>query len=104
VSNTLEQQVIGWGGVLIDLISAWVIGYHALWALLALARRGGTDKARLIIADGVLAGLGFSVAGTLLKTIALQTWEQLGFFTLIFALRTALKKVFAWERRLIASR
>jgi len=102
--NEFEQQIIGTGGILIELVSAVVIAYHSCWALIVLIRGEGTDRARLIIADGVLAGLGFSVAGTLLKTIALQSWPQMGIFALVFSFRTILKQVFSRERNLIQSR
>ena len=100
----IEEQWVALGGTLIELAAAFVISFHAAWALLALLRGQGTDRARLIIANGVLAGLAFSVAGTLLKTIALQTWPQLGTFLFVYALRTMLKRVFAWERRLVELR
>jgi len=28
----------------------------------------------------------------------IHTWQELAFFTIIFALRTLIKQVFAWER------
>ncbi len=99
MTNGLERQWIAFGGTLIELVAAIAISFHALWAVLALVRREGIDRARLLIADGVFAGLGFSVTGTLLTTIALQSWRQMGFFVFVFALRTMLKRVFAWERK-----
>ncbi len=102
--SSFEQRWVSLGGTLIDLAAAVVISFHALWALAALIRGEGTDRARLLVADGVLAGLAFSVAGTLLKTIALQSWPQLGTFVFVYALRTMLKRVFAWERSLIEPR
>ncbi|HEY4036334.1 MAG TPA: DUF1622 domain-containing protein [Ktedonobacteraceae bacterium] len=47
---------------------------------------------------GVVTGLSFKLAGTLLKTIQLHTWQQILMFVAIFTLRTVLKRVFTWER------
>ena len=99
-----EQQMVLMGGSMIELLAAIVIVYHVLWAIAAIVRRQGSDVARIRIAQGVLAALGFSVAGTLLKTIALQTWPQIRLFTFIFVLRTLLKRVFLWEENSIKAR
>ena len=104
MKNGIDGRWIAVGGTLIGLAVAIVIGFHVLWALAVLVRRQGTDRARMIVADGVLAALSFSVAGTLLGMIALQTWTQLGTFVFVYAFRTMLKRVFAWERTIIASR
>ena len=92
------------GGSIIELLAAIVIVYHVLWAIAGIVRRQGSDVARIRIAQGVLSALGFSVAGTLLKTIALQTWPQIRLFTFIFVLRTLLKRVFLWEENSIKAR
>ncbi|HEX8994668.1 MAG TPA: DUF1622 domain-containing protein [Ktedonobacterales bacterium] len=52
-----------------------------------------------MIATGAIAGLNLKVAATLLKTLGLHTWSQLGVFAVIFALRILLKQVFAAEGR-----
>lgn len=97
----------GWivaAGTAVDLLAAVVIVYHVLWALLGIVQLGGSDLARIRIAQGVLTALGFSVAGSLLKIIGLQTWPQIRMFAFVFALRTMLKRVFAWEQARIATR
>lgn len=97
----------GWivaGGTIVDLLAAIVIVYHVLWALLGIVQLGGSDLARIRIAQGVLTALGFSVAGSLLKIIGLQTWSQIRMFAFVFVLRTMLKRVFAWEQARIAAR
>ena len=88
----------------IELLAAVVIVVHVVRALVALVRRRGLDTARLIVANGVLAALGFSLAATLLKVIGLQQWVQIRTFATVFVLRTVLKSVFATERRLIQQR
>ena len=98
------QALIVAAGSLVDFMAAVVIVYHVLWSIFAISQRKGSDVARLRIAQGVLSALGFSVAGTLLKIIALQTWPQIRLFAFVFVLRTMLKKVFAWEESRIRSR
>ncbi len=98
-----EQAWIAAGGSIIEAMAAVVIAYHVLWALSAALKRD-SDAARLYIARGVLTALGFSLAGTLLKTIALQTWPQIRIFAFVFVLRTSLKRVFLWEEQAIRRR
>ncbi len=91
-------------GSLIELLAAFVVVYHAGLALISLMRDHAGDQARLLIAQGVLAALGFSLAGTLLKTIGLESWTQIRSFAFVWLLRTLLKKVFQREQLPIASR
>jgi uncharacterized membrane protein len=104
MSIGLESKWIAVGGVAIELLAALVVAFHVCRALLAILRRYDADRPRLIIADGVLAALGFSVAGTLLKALALQSWQQIGMFAFVLALRTLLKQVFKREREQMARR
>ncbi len=92
------------GGTVIELMAALVIAWHVLRALAVIVTARSSDRARLIIADGVLAALSFSVAGTLLKTIALQSWPDIRLFAFVLLLRTLLKRVFQWEQRSITQR
>ena len=96
--QSIPSLIVG-AGTVVDLLSAVVIVYHVLWALLAIVQRKGSDAARIRIAQGVLAALGFSVAGSLLKIIGLQTWSQIRLFAFVFLLRTMLKRVFGMGRR-----
>jgi len=92
-------QLIELGG------SLAIVGYvaSALYYLLR-HREAGIERARLAVANGALAGLNFKLAATLLKTIELQTWTQLGFFAFIFLLRFILKRAFTYERRELRAR
>ncbi len=100
----LESHWVSITGSLVNLIAAITIGYHAAYALLEIVRHYQTDRARLILADGVLAALAFSVVGTLLKAIALQSWSDIGMFAFVLVLRTLLKQVFLHERNQAAAR
>lgn len=98
----LEALNFGSAALLIEVVgSAWLLGYvlAALLALLRGPRSGRLERARLLIADGVVAALSFKVAATLLKTLGLQTWNQIGLFVVTLALRTLLKRFFSWEKR-----
>ncbi len=88
-----------WAGI-IELGGSLIIVAYVLAALLTLlrARTAGIVPARLLVAQGVLTGLSFKVAGTLLKTLLLVTWQQILLFAAIFALRTFLKRLFVWEQ------
>ena len=101
---SLESRWIAVGGTVIELLAALVIAFHACWALYAIMHRYDADRPRLIIAEGVLTALGFSVAGTLLKALALQSWRDIGMFAFTLAFRTALKQIFKREREQIARR
>jgi uncharacterized membrane protein len=84
--------------VLIEFAGALLIVGYIVASLYTLVRTGSIVRARLIAADGVITGLSFKLAGTLLKTILIHTWSQILLFIVIFALRTVLKRFFTWER------
>ena len=84
---------------IIELLGGLIIAGYVVAALGALLRYrpSGIERARHLIATGAIAGLNLKVAATLLKTLELHTWSQLGIFAAIFALRVLLKQVFAAE-------
>ncbi len=92
------------GALVIQLLAALVIAAHLAAALLTLGRPGCIPLARLRAADGVIVGLGLLTAATLLKTIELRTWAQIGLFAVVLSLRIGLKRFFAWERSRILAR
>lgn len=79
--------------VALDLLGSLLVFAGAVRALAAL-RRGPAVAAR-VLAAGVLAGLAVKTAGTLVKTIELRTWQQIGTFAAIWALRFAIKWAFS---------
>lgn len=83
---------------LIEFVGALFIISYLLAALLTLLSTKDVQLARLQAATGVVTGLSFKLAGTLLTTIQLHTWQQILMFTAIFTLRTVLKRVFTWEQ------
>jgi uncharacterized membrane protein len=90
--------------VLIDFVGGLVIAGYAAAAVAALVRGRPVRHVRLLLAEGVIAGLSLKVAGTLLKTIDLHTWDQILRFSAVLALRTVLKQLFTWEQRHLAGR
>lgn len=88
-----------------EAIGSLVIVAYVVRATVELLRGRGIDNSRLIVAEGVLLGLSFKVATSLLKTAVLHSWTQIGLFAFVLALRTILKRLFAWEReKIIANR
>jgi uncharacterized membrane protein len=83
--------------VLIQFGAALLISGYAAAAIGALVRTREIDRARLIMADGVIAGLSLLVVGALLRMITLESWEDIGLFAAIFGMRTLLKRLFVWE-------
>lgn len=81
--------------------SVLLLGY-VLLAVLVLARRRDLERCRVLLADGVVASLGFKTAASLLKTLELNGWHQIGTFVAVLALRTVLKRVFIAEKTSLA--
>jgi len=91
------------GAGVIQVIGALVIAGYVAGAIISLVPRRDIARARLRVAQGVIAGLSVMVAATVLKTIALHTWRQILMLGVILTLRVLLKKLFDWERtRLLA--
>jgi hypothetical protein len=88
-----------WWGLALQLGSAVVITAFVAVALVSLCVGRGILRARLVVVEGVIGGLGVMTAATLLRTIGLRTWHQILMFTLILSLRILLKKLFVWEKQ-----
>ena len=87
-----------WWGLALQFASAVVITGFVAAALVSLSLGRGVIRARLLVAEGVIGGLGLMTAATLLRTIGLRTWRQILMFVLILSLRILLKKLFVWEK------
>lgn len=90
-SVSLWIAVIEFGGGLI------IAGY-CVAAVIQLLLGRDLRAARLLVSEGVLWGLSFKTAGTLLKLTFIHTWQQIFFFAIILSLRTLVKYIFTWER------
>lgn len=88
-----------WWGLALQLVSAVVITGFVIGALVSLSFGHGVLRARLLVAEGVIGGLGVMTAATLLRTIGLRTWQQILMFTLTLCVRILLKKLFVWQKQ-----
>ena len=99
----MTDVIIRAASSLIDAVAAALVAFYALRALYAAAA-SNTNRAKFLMADGVLTALTWSVAATLLKAIGLRSWHEIGMFAFALTFRTAMKRVFAAERKLSASK
>jgi hypothetical protein len=88
-----------WWGLALQLASAVVITGFVAVALVSVSLGRGVIRARLLVVEGVIGGLGVMTAATLLRAIGLRTWHQILMFSLTLFLRILLKKLFVWERQ-----
>ena len=97
---TLDVAIRG-AAVLIEFGGSVVIAVAMVRGLAAMAAGLGSRcavvRGRLLVADGVVAALGYKTAATLLKTIELQSWAAIGTFAAILTLRAVVKRVLVWE-------
>ena len=100
MSSSLPLDFSAWG-LALQLGAAIIMTRFVALALMSLILGRGVLRARLLVAEGVLVGLGVMTAATLLRTIGLRTWRQILTFTFILFLRILLKKLFVWEKRRI---
>ena len=89
---------------LVELAGALLIVGHCVAALVVLARTRDPVRVRLLVIEGALWGLSLKTAASLLKTIEIQGWTQVGAFAAILALRTVLKRVMGWEQARLRAR
>ena len=88
-----------WWGLSLQLVGATIITAFVAAALVALSLGAGVLRARLLVEEGVLGGLGVMTAATLLRTVGLRIWDQILMFTVVLSLRILLKNLFVWEKR-----
>jgi hypothetical protein len=77
---------------LIEFGGALVIAFYVGLAGRALLRGGAPLAARALVSEGLVAGLSLKTAATLLKTIELASWDQIGMLVAVLALRLFVKR------------
>lgn len=82
---------------LIETAAGLVLAGYCAVGFWSVVRSGSPDNARSLVAEGALTALSFIVCATLLKTLLLSSWQQIGIFASVFTLRIVLKKVFGAE-------
>ncbi len=92
-----ESLPLGPAVAVIELVGSALLAGYAVAALTYLVRGQGVPAARRLVAEGAVVALSFKVAGALLKTVELHSWEQIGMFSIVLALRILLKRLFVWE-------
>lgn len=88
---------------LIDIVSAVMICCYCMAGFGALFLKKGRMEAQLIVANGAVLSMSVKVIGALLKTLQLQTWNQLGQFAAIFLMRMLIKKAFQKDSEVLRS-
>ena len=83
---------------LIEFGGALVIAAHVARAAWSMLARRSPDQARALASRGLAAGLDFKLAATLLKTLNLVGWNQIGMFVAVFALRLLVKRTLLSNR------
>jgi hypothetical protein len=96
---SLRLLDFSWRGLALQLGGALVITGFVAVALASLSLGRDIARTRLLVAHGVIGGLGVMTAATLLRTIGLRPWRQILMFTLVLSLRILLKRLFVWEKK-----
>jgi hypothetical protein len=96
----LELPIVNAFCFALDSASTVVIVGYCIVAFIAAFRSGRATEAHALVAKGVLLGMSIKLVGACLKTIELQTWNQIGLFMVILALRTILKRFFQMEAKI----
>jgi uncharacterized membrane protein len=96
----LEISLFGSFCLLIDLVSALIIIGYCTVAFLNALRFRTSAEAHALVAKGALLGMNVKLLAAALKTIELQSWNQISLFAAILVLRTLLKRTFQRENRI----
>lgn len=100
MGHHLETSLLAVICFIIDTTGALVIFGYCAVAFVTAFRSGTPAEARGIVARGAILGMSIKLVATCLKTVELQTWNQIGVFAAIFLLMTILKKTFELESKL----
>ena len=86
----------------IEFAGALLIAGYCVAALIRGIQTRDPATMRLLVIEGALWGLSLKTAASLVKTIDIQSWNQIAAFAAILALRTILKRVMTWEESRIS--
>jgi uncharacterized membrane protein len=92
-------EITQWAALALEFAASILVALHVLRTAIIVLQRQSITNARLRLAEGVVQALSLLTAGALLKTIGLFTWNQIGIFACILAIRITLKQLFSWEAR-----
>lgn len=94
----MGTRLIGVGVTLIDFGGAVIVTIYCVLGLWVVLRERDPAKARYLVATGALSGLTFKLAATLLQTLVVASWSQVGMLAFVVGLKTVLKWTFVRER------
>lgn len=86
-------------GIASEVIGSIIIATFCMRATAQLLWTHDVSQPQRLIADGAIFGLTWKTAAALCQTIVLASWQSIGMFAAILALRIVLKKIFTWELR-----
>ena len=89
------------GSALFSYAAAAIVTAYVLRALANLAVGRSVDRARLLLVQGMLAGLSLTAAATLLRLLTARSWHDVAMIAVLLTLRTGLKQALVWEQRRI---
>jgi len=100
--HQFETSILSALCLVFDVASAAVILGYCATAFIQAVRSGTPTIAHGIVARGALLGMSIKLVGTSLKTIQIQTWNQIGLFFAILFLRIILKRIFVLENKIVS--
>ena len=96
-----QLEVLSWIThlvVIIEMVGAIILCAYLLQSLFQSLRHWHElEYAQVIAANGVVIALDYKLAATVLKTLALNGWQQIAAFVAILSIRIIVKRQMAWQ-------
>lgn len=92
------EQIIQYSTLILECVGVAVLLFSAGKALVMLFCRKG--NVRLTFAEGIALSLEFKLGGELLRTVMVESWEELLTIGGIILLRAAMTFLIQWEIRI----
>lgn len=92
------EQIIQYSTLILECVGVAVLLFSAGKALVMLFYRKG--NVRLTFAEGIALSLEFKLGGELLRTVMVESWEELLTIGGIILLRAAMTFLIQWEIRI----
>ena len=92
------ENIIKYSTLLLECVGVAVLLFTAVKAIVNLFRRKG--NVRLTLAECIALSLEFKLGGELLRTVMVESWEELLTIGGIILLRAAMTFLIQWEIRI----
>lgn len=92
------EYIIQYSTLLLECVGVAVLLFTAVKAVVMLFKR--KDNVRLTLAEGIALSLEFKLGGELLRTVMVESWEELLTIGGIIILRAAMTFLIQWEIRI----